>query len=98
MLPEEIHLRIKTSLQVVEFKVSWNNKEIGFKENDEDNCIYAKFENGKFNFCILYVDDILLASSDVDMLLETKEGFVLKFWYEWSSWSVNHSRNWSSPR
>jgi hypothetical protein len=44
----------------------------GFKENEEDNCIYAKFKNGKFIFLILYVDDILLASSDVNLLLEMK--------------------------
>jgi hypothetical protein len=43
-----------------------------FKENEEDNCIFAKFSNGKFIFLILYVDDILLASSDVSLLLETK--------------------------
>jgi hypothetical protein len=43
-----------------------------FKENEEDNCIYAKVKNGKFIFLILYVDDILLASSDVNLLLETK--------------------------
>ena len=44
-----------------------------FKENEEDNCIYAKFKNGRFIFLILYVDDILLASSDVNLLLETKK-------------------------
>jgi hypothetical protein len=44
----------------------------GFKENEEDNCIYAKFRSGKFIFLILCVDDILLASSDVSLLLETK--------------------------
>ena len=44
-----------------------------FKENEEDNCIYAKFKNGKFIFLILYVDDILLVSSDVGLLLETKK-------------------------
>jgi hypothetical protein len=43
-----------------------------FKEN-EDNCVYAKFKNGKFIFLILYVDDILLASSDVNLLLEMKK-------------------------
>jgi hypothetical protein len=43
-----------------------------FKENVEDNCIYAKFRNGKFIFLILYVDDILLASSNVRLLLKTK--------------------------
>ena len=47
-------------------------KEFGFKENVEDNCVYAKFKNGKYIFLILYVDDILLASSDVSLLRETK--------------------------
>jgi hypothetical protein len=47
-------------------------RSFGFKENEEGNCIYAKFRNGKFIFLILYVDDILLASSDVSLLLETK--------------------------
>jgi hypothetical protein len=47
-------------------------KEFGFKEN-EDNCIYAKLKNGKFILLILYVDDILLTSSDVNLLLETKK-------------------------
>jgi hypothetical protein len=48
-------------------------KKFGFKENEEDNCIYAKFKNAKFIFLIMYVDDILLASSDVNLLLETKK-------------------------
>jgi hypothetical protein len=47
-------------------------RSFGFKENEEDNCIYAKFRSGKFIFLILYVDDILLASSNVSLLLETK--------------------------
>jgi hypothetical protein len=41
-------------------------------ENKEYNCIYAKFKNGKYIFLVLYVDDILLASSDTDLLAETK--------------------------
>jgi hypothetical protein len=45
----------------------------GFKENIEDNCVYTKFKNGKYIFLILYVDDILLASSDVNLLMETKK-------------------------
>jgi hypothetical protein len=48
-------------------------KDFGFKENVEDNCVYAKFKNGRYIFLILYVDDILLASSDVGLLLETKK-------------------------
>ena len=54
-------------------------KDFGFKENVEDNCVYAKFKNGKYIFLILYVDDILLASSDVSLLLETKKFLSSKF-------------------
>ena len=48
-------------------------RNFGFKENVEDNCVYAKFKNGKFIFLVLYVDNILLASSHVSLLLETKK-------------------------
>jgi hypothetical protein len=54
-------------------------RKFGFKENEEDNCIYVKFKNGKFVFLILYVDDILLSSSDIDLLLETKKFLSSKF-------------------
>jgi hypothetical protein len=47
-------------------------RSFGFKENEEDNCIYAKLRSGKFIFLILYVDDILLASSDVSLPLKNK--------------------------
>jgi hypothetical protein len=82
---ERTRCRLKKSIyRLKQASRPWNfkfddNKDIGFKENEKYNCVYAKFENGKFNFRILFVDDILLASSDVDLLLETKEGFVLKF-------------------
>jgi len=40
-------------------------RSFGFRENEEDNCIYAKFRGGNYIFLILlYVDDILLASKD----------------------------------
>jgi hypothetical protein len=51
----------------------------GFKENVEDNCVYTKFKNEKFIFLVLYVDDILLASSDVSLLLETKKFLSSKY-------------------
>ena len=54
-------------------------RNFGFKENVEDNCVYAKFKNRKFIFLVLYVDDILLASSDVSLLLETKKFLSSKF-------------------
>ncbi|RVW50974.1 Retrovirus-related Pol polyprotein from transposon TNT 1-94 [Vitis vinifera] len=37
----------------------------GFKENTVDQCIYLKFSGSKFMILVLYVDDILLASSDI---------------------------------
>ena len=35
--------------------------------------MYHKFSGSKFIFLILYVDDILLASSDIGLLYETKK-------------------------
>ena len=60
-------------------KIDETIRKFGFKENEEDNGIYAKFKNEKFIFLILYVDDILLASSDVDLLLETKKFLSSRF-------------------
>ncbi|RVX04411.1 Retrovirus-related Pol polyprotein from transposon TNT 1-94 [Vitis vinifera] len=51
----------------------------GFKENTVDQCIYLKFSGSKFIILVLYVDDILLASSDVGLLHETKRFLFSKF-------------------
>ena len=55
--------------------IKFNNTitSFGFKENIVDQCIYLKVSGSKFIFLILYVDDILLASSDLGLLGETKE-------------------------
>ena len=61
--------RLKQASRRVVLEVWSVNKEFWvLKENVEDNCVYAKFKNGKFIFLVLYVDDILLASSDVSLL------------------------------
>jgi len=77
---EHMGCRLKKSIYGLkqasrQWYLKFNNriKSFGFKENVEDNCIYAKFKSGKYIFLILYVDDILLASSDVSLLLETKK-------------------------
>ncbi|KAJ9689270.1 hypothetical protein PVL29_014779 [Vitis rotundifolia] len=44
----------------------------GFKENTVDRCIYLRVSGSSYIFLILYVDDILLASNDSDLLIETK--------------------------
>jgi len=50
-----------------------------FKKNIVDQCIYLKFSGSKFIFLVLYVDDILLATSDADLLHETKDYFANNF-------------------
>ncbi|XP_066348760.1 chaperone protein dnaJ A6-like isoform X2 [Miscanthus floridulus] len=54
-------------------------RKFGFQKNVEDNCVYVKVKNEKYIFLVLYVDDILLASSDVNLLLETKKFLSSKF-------------------
>lgn len=46
--------------------------EFGFVENQVDECVYMKSEGKEFIFLVLYVDDILLASSEVKLLKRTK--------------------------
>ncbi|RVX15068.1 Retrovirus-related Pol polyprotein from transposon TNT 1-94 [Vitis vinifera] len=61
--------------------IKFNNTitSFGFKENTVDQCIYLKISGSKFIFLILYVDDILLASSDLGLLRETKEHLSKNF-------------------
>ena len=44
-----------------------------------DECIYHKFSGSKHIFLVLYVDDILLVSNDMGLLLETKRFLSKKF-------------------
>ena len=67
--------RLKQASRQWNLKFDQVIKKFGFKENDVDNCIYTKIKSGKFIILVLYVDDILLASSDKRMLHKTK-GFL----------------------
>jgi len=49
----------------------------GFK--DVDQCIYLQVSGSKFLFLVLYVDDILLASSDLGLLHDTKAFLIRNF-------------------
>ncbi|RDY11437.1 hypothetical protein CR513_03881, partial [Mucuna pruriens] len=49
----------------------------GFEANVVDDCVYHKFSESKYIFLVLYVNDILLASSDTNLLHETKR-FLMK--------------------
>jgi hypothetical protein len=50
-------------------------KKFGFVENQVDNFIYVKIKVTMFIIRILYVDDIMLATSDKNLLFKTK-GFL----------------------
>ena len=45
----------------------------GFVMNPADECIYHKFSGSKYIFLVLYVDDILLATNDLNLLRDTKQ-------------------------
>jgi hypothetical protein len=47
-------------------------KIFGFVKNQVDNCVCIKIKGSIFIILVLYVDDILLASSDKNLLHETK--------------------------
>ncbi|RDY03394.1 hypothetical protein CR513_13032, partial [Mucuna pruriens] len=49
----------------------------GFEANLVDDCVHHKFSRSKYIFLVLCVNDILLASSDKDLLHETKR-FLMK--------------------
>ena len=41
--------------------------------NPANECIYHKFSGSKYIFLVLYVDDILLAINDLNLLRDTKK-------------------------
>ena len=41
--------------------------------NPADECIYHKFSGSKYIFLVLYVDDMLLATNDLNLLHDTKQ-------------------------
>ncbi|RDX61700.1 hypothetical protein CR513_60049, partial [Mucuna pruriens] len=51
----------------------------GFEANVVDDCVYHKFSGSKYIFLVLYVDDILLVSSDTGLLHETKRFLTKNF-------------------
>jgi hypothetical protein len=77
---ESMGCRLKKSIYgLKQASIQWYLKfdrtirNFGFQENVEDNCVYAKFKNRKYIFLIMFVDNILLASGDINLLLGTKK-------------------------
>jgi hypothetical protein len=51
----------------------------GFTMIEEDHCVYTKRSKGSFIILSLYVDDILLAGNDAEMIITTKEWLSSNF-------------------
>ena len=51
----------------------------GFTMIEEDHCVYVKRSKKSFLILSLYVDDILLAGNDMDMIVATKEWLSSNF-------------------
>ena len=64
---------------------AWNKtidkalKDLHFKPTISDPCMYARWKDGKLHLILVYVDDILIASEDVDFIEEIKAGVCDKF-------------------
>ena len=56
---------------------------LGIEGNAVDDWVYHKFFGSRYIFLVLYVDDILLASSDMSLFLYTKrflsKNFEMKY-------------------
>ena len=58
---------------------SWNIrfdesiKEFGFTKNDDEPCVYHKFNGSVVVFLALYVDDILLIGNNISSLQQVKQ-------------------------
>ena len=51
----------------------------GFTMIEEDHCVYVKRSKGSFIILSLYVDDILSAGNDMEMIVATKEWLSSNF-------------------
>ena len=51
----------------------------GFTMIEEDHCVYVKQSKGSFIILSLYVDDILLAGNDMEMIIATKRWLSSNF-------------------
>ena len=51
----------------------------GFHVNDSERCLYSKFHDNKGVFIILYVDDMLIMGTSLDIVKSTKTFLMSKF-------------------
>ncbi|KAL9266918.1 Retrovirus-related Pol polyprotein from transposon TNT 1-94-like protein, partial [Drosera capensis] len=84
--PKKMVCKLKKSIyRLKQASRQWYHKfhnvitSFGFEPNIADDCIYHKFSGSNHIFLVLCVDDILLASNDIELLHETKRFLSKKF-------------------
>jgi len=60
--------------------------EYGFKHNSADKCIYSKFTNDFGVIIYLYMDDILIISTNINDVNDTKKYLTFKIQNERLKW------------
>ena len=63
---------LKTSSQTVAQQVDYVFVTNGYSINDADKCIYNKHENNTCVVIYLYVDDMLIFGTSLEVVCETK--------------------------
>ena len=51
----------------------------GFTMVEEDHCVYLKQSTKKVLIMTFYINEILMASNDVEMIIATKDWLLLNF-------------------
>lgn len=63
----------------------WNERfhevmvQIGFKRCESDRCLYVKIKDGIVRYILLYVDDLLIVSNDMEAIKKIKRKLASEF-------------------
>lgn len=83
--PNQVLKLDKSLYELKQSSKCWNNKinsflvSLGFKRSDSDYCLYSKFSGKSVLYLLLYVDDIIIAGPDLNVINFYKEKLSNEF-------------------